>query len=251
MWPASRSPRTRTAFEAHFDGERLAFTDCSQVAVVALDGRMLWRRETGAEDCALTGDGTLWLTTRDELIAVDAGTGREIARTDIAGPILTGPPPAVCRFDDTPCRPRLTGGRIALTVLGGAYIAGTSGPGYLSVGYSDDGALSWHDLATGATLAERHVTDIAGPHARLEIPAVVSPDYALIGVSYDDFADGPEEHLLLATRRLRPVTALDFPAAVGHPYTSTLPGRWLTVDLDEPILRTWELAAWEAQLTLL
>ncbi|WP_433066163.1 PQQ-binding-like beta-propeller repeat protein [Dactylosporangium sp. CS-033363] len=224
--------------EADFDGRRLVLIARAEVLALSPSGELLWRLDEGAEEARLAPagavggrapDGLLWLTRGDVLVALDALTGRELARTTVSQPMMTGP--ILSRFDDTPVTPGLVEDGITLRELGGAYVAGTAGDRYLSVGYEDDTEVSWHDANTGATLA-KHTFDEGEP---IDGCALVSNDYVLLN------------DLLLATRTLRPVGRLTYPVPTGTPRTSPTPGRWLTAG---PTLHLWELTDPPGEATL-
>ncbi|WP_433213377.1 hypothetical protein ACQP00_01870 [Dactylosporangium sp. CS-047395] len=242
--------------EADFDGRRLVLIARAEVLALSPSGELLWRLDEGAEEARLAPagavgghapagavgghapdgavgghapDGLLWLTRGDVLFALDAQTGRELARTTVSQPMMTGP--VLSRFDDTPVTPVLVEDGITLKELGGAYVAGTAGDRYLSVGYEDDTEVSWHDANTGATLA-KHTFDPGEP---IDGCALISNDYVLLN------------DLLLATRTLRSVGRLTYPVPTGTPRTSPAPGRWLTAG---PTLHLWELADPPGEATL-
>ncbi|MFI5906064.1 hypothetical protein [Dactylosporangium sp. NPDC051541] len=218
-------PELEDDFSADFDGHTLVVGDKTQVVALGTDGEVRWRHGTGLLELHLATD-CLWVTRDDLLAAVDIGTGRMLAATDVEDPMLTGRDLIVSRFEDSPLRPWLAGGRITLQPLGGGYVIATGTRGYLATGW-DEPDVTWHDLATGTQLAGRRIEE------PVDGCALISDDYAVIN---DD---------LVAIRTLRPVGPLDVPVRALR--TSATPGRWLTVG---PVLRLWELSAVPGQLML-
>ena len=264
-------PIAAPRFGASVSDQHLAVVSLDEVVVCDRQGSPRWRRVHAIEraglpcepNCHLDAQGVLWVYLphgdEDELVAYQAATGDEIARTELdayAGAAYFWPHPDrsqlglhVAMGQDTPRSflawlddARITGRELLGECLNGFT---SSGQRYLTLPH-DGRDIAIRDLATGAAVVACDRNDIPGYHrttayALMEAAALVSDDYALVAVAADD--SGFEEHLVLSTRTLRWQTDVDY----GHTVTQNSiaatdgRGRWITSRSTDDTMRLWQL----------
>ncbi|AGZ39492.1 hypothetical protein [Actinoplanes friuliensis] len=252
--------------QAAADDTLLAVGTGQELIALERDGQIRWRRSFGAgrPDPHFDDHGVLWvhLPPADELLAVEAATGREIDRVPLdsthggalftrhAGGEWTGLHVAMGQDGSQSWLVRLDGGKIVLRELAGECVTGflRAGELYFSTPHNDE-QLSIREVATDAVVAEHAIEDVPGlPELGedlilLEAATVVSDDFVLVAVNTDDFDTDLEDHLLLSTSTLGYRATMLYPYEMTHNsiYPADAPGRWLTVDYGENVLRLWQL----------
>lgn len=244
-------------------GRLLAVGDEEQVTVLDHHGVERWRRswDRPVGGLGLDGDDILWVRLADpfELIAIVAASGEEIHRMALPGPVAawflhrpgdirTG----LALIEPDPSAAMLIGldaGRIARRPLVGPDLAGFSPAGDRYLSMTLDGFLSVRDVTTDTVLAHRHLDDLPGtppglPRPRFADRAVfVTDGLMLVDVAAEGLPDGSDEHLVLAAGSLRCRSQVRYPHHddPGTVHPAQIPGRWLTRDHEQGLLRLWQL----------
>ncbi|WP_433211720.1 hypothetical protein ACQP00_51060 [Dactylosporangium sp. CS-047395] len=257
-------PAGERRFRVSADDRHVVVSTGEELAVVDYRGQLLSRLpgEHGVAappECHLDCHGVLWVHRPpvDELVAVEAATGREIARakletangegvfvSDPTG-VWTGLHVAMGYYSRS-WLVRLESGRIALRPLDGESLIGLtpSGDRYFAM---PRGFLTVRAVATDQVVAARHIDDVPGLEERtrlLEAAAVVSDELVIVAVNLDDFETDFEEHLLLSARsmRYRSTVEYPFPMTQNSIYPADGAGRWLTRSHEERVVRLWRIA---------
>ncbi|GLW27542.1 hypothetical protein Areg01_04830 [Actinoplanes regularis] len=271
--------RLRRRLRVPLDGPRInaAATDRFVVAgddngMAAVDhtGKIIWQSAWNRfadnatnRDTTLHIDaqGVLWIRLADaqQLLALDAASGRELNRVPLAGPeaarflhrpgdartglVLSQPYPSPSALIS------LVDGRIAVHPLDGFDLDGFNPAGSHYLTEDLEGFLSVRDLATESVLAWRHINDL--PELPSDLADSTFTDWAtfltdeliLISLGPEDSPDDAGQHLLLSARSLRCRSVVRYPndLSPGSISASERPGRWLTHHHNTGTLRLWQL----------
>lgn len=264
---------------ASADDQRVAVVTNNDLIVVDRQGQLLWRmpwslfrqrdqraerRTSSTPRCHLDTHGVLWvhLPPKDELVAVEAATGREIDRVDLdtthggayfvryPGGAWTGLHVAMGQDGSLSWLTQLESGRIVLRPLAGECLTGftSTGAQYFAMPHNE-GIITIRDVATDAVVAACRTEDLARDEDQLErlilleAAAIVSDELVVIAINTDNFDTDLEEHLLLNARTMRPRSTVEYAYPMSHNsiYPAGGRDRWLTCNHQDHTVRLWEI----------